>query len=88
MYKRRLDQRGAVIPDSVEKHTVGPELDEKLLHKGNETECGSCYGAGAEDECCNTCDEVNPSLAATHCLVQHATCLTVMSRDHVPGYLS
>jgi hypothetical protein len=22
------------------------------------TSCGSCYGAGEEDECCNTCDEV------------------------------
>ena len=58
MYKRRLDQRGLVIPDSVEKHQVGPEQDDKLLHKGNETECGSCYGAGTEDECCNSCDEV------------------------------
>ena len=37
---------------------VGPEQDHSLLHKANETECGSCYGAGAEDECCNTCDEV------------------------------
>ena len=72
MYKRRLDQRGAVIPDSVEKHTVGPEQDEKLLHKGNETECGSCYGAGAEEECCNTCDEV-PLLRPCPLLVQHST---------------
>lgn len=22
------------------------------------TNCGSCYGAGSEDECCNTCDDV------------------------------
>lgn len=58
VYRRRLDQRGLVIPDSEEKHKVGPEQDDTLLHKGNETECGSCYGAGAEDECCNTCDEV------------------------------
>ncbi len=72
MYKRRLDQRGAVIPDSVEKHKVGPEQDEKLLHKGNETECGSCYGAGAEDECCNTCDEVPPSAAVSlHAAERH-----------------
>ena len=59
MYKRRLDQKGLVIPDTVEKHKVGPEQDDTLLHKGNETECGSCYGAGAEGECCNTCDEVS-----------------------------
>ena len=24
----------------------------------DEPECGSCYGAGDEGECCNTCDEV------------------------------
>ncbi len=58
MYKRRLDQKGMVIPDTIEKHKVGPELDDKLKHKSNETECGSCYGAAPEDECCNTCDEV------------------------------
>lgn len=57
VYKRRLDQKGNVIPDTIEKHKVGPELDAKLKH-ANETECGSCYGAAPEDECCNTCDEV------------------------------
>lgn len=59
MYKRRLDQKGMVIPDTIEKHKVGPELDDKLKHKSNETECGSCYGAAPEDECCNSCDEVS-----------------------------
>ena len=76
VYKRRLDQRGAVIPDSVEKHKVGPEQDENLLHKGNETECGSCYGAGTEEECCNTCDEVL-LLQLCHPLVQHSARLHV-----------
>ena len=38
---------------------VGPEKNKDLLHGGNDTYCGSCYGAGAsEEECCNTCDEV------------------------------
>ena len=72
MYKRRLDQKGLVIPDTVEKHKVGPEQDDTLLHKGNETECGSCYGAGAEEECCNTCDEVRlrrSRLSWVHCHV-------------------
>ena len=58
MYKRRLDSNGVVIPDSIEKHTVGPEKDDTLLHKTNETECGSCYGAAPDDECCNSCEEV------------------------------
>lgn len=30
------------------------ELDEA----DDEENCGSCYGAGEEDECCNTCDDV------------------------------
>lgn len=38
---------------------VGPEKNKDLQHGGNDTYCGSCYGAGASDEeCCNTCDEV------------------------------
>lgn len=37
---------------------MGPEKNADLLHGGNATYCGSCYGAGASDEeCCNTCDE-------------------------------
>jgi len=60
-----LDSKGLVIPDTIEKHQVGPEQDDKLLHKGNETECGSCYGAAPEDECCNTCDEVRTLYALT-----------------------
>ncbi|KAK9834138.1 hypothetical protein WJX81_001409 [Elliptochloris bilobata] len=59
VYKRRLDKDGKIIPDSVTKHEVGPEKNKDLLHGGNDTYCGSCYGAGASDEeCCNTCDEV------------------------------
>lgn len=30
---------------------------------GIEEECGSCYGAGEEGECCNTCDDVKRSYA-------------------------
>ena len=74
MYKRRLDQKGLVIPDTVEKHKVGPEQDDTLLHKGNETECGSCYGAGAEEECCNTCDEVRLR-GLRPCWAQCSVCL-------------
>ena len=59
VFKRRLDSTGKVIENTVERHTVGPEQDTKLLHATNETECGSCYGAEEEHECCNTCDEVS-----------------------------
>ena len=53
---------------------VGPELDDSLLHKANETECGSCYGAGTEEECCNTCDEVRapPRRPCVQCRVVSA----------------
>lgn len=33
-------------------------LEEKPEAAPVEIECGSCYGAGEEGECCNTCDDV------------------------------
>lgn len=40
------------------------EMDE-LNFDGNDKadECGSCYGAGDEGECCNTCDDVKRAYA-------------------------
>lgn len=32
--------------------------DDDHHHDEYYDECGSCYGAGEEDECCNTCDDV------------------------------
>lgn len=65
VYKRRLSPTGEAL-DSGTKHTVGP-----LPGKPNGTDaaavapteaakpaCGSCYGAGVEGQCCNTCTEV------------------------------
>jgi hypothetical protein len=34
---------------------INPESDD---YYPSEEYCGSCYGAGDEDECCNTCDDV------------------------------
>jgi hypothetical protein len=82
VYKRRLDQFGSVIPDSVEKHSVGPEQDDKLLHKGNDTECGSCYGAAPEEECCNSCDEVLSLTSAPSCLRDPSGCVKVLMMSH------
>lgn len=60
MYKRRLDSAGRVINPEGEKHEVGPQNDTSDLEsKHNGTYCGSCYGAGSEGECCNTCEEVS-----------------------------
>jgi hypothetical protein len=43
-----------------------PPLTKQGLVVAPPTKCGSCYGAGKEGECCNTCDEVkavgDPSL--------------------------
>lgn len=99
MYKRRLDQKGVVIPDTIEKHKVGPELDDKLKHK-NDTECGSCYGAAPEDECCNTCDEVRmhkrssigqlldtQPIAVHHFNAHACLCMTIAADLHSACYL-
>lgn len=32
--------------------------EEKEEESSSEDECGSCYGAGEDDECCNTCEDV------------------------------
>lgn len=57
VYKRRLDSSGKP-KDEGKKHEIGPQNDPELEARSNGTFCGSCYGAGAEGECCNTCEEV------------------------------
>lgn len=54
IYKRRLDSNGVAI-GAGEKHSIGPE---RLTGNQGTPDCGSCYGAGEEGECCNTCEEV------------------------------
>ena len=34
------------------------KLETELKKEAEEEECGSCYGAGEDGECCNTCDDV------------------------------
>lgn len=53
VYKRRLDTNGVPMSEG-EKHAIGPQ---KKSTDGTDA-CGSCYGAGEEGECCNTCEEV------------------------------
>lgn len=53
IYKRRLDSSGKVLAIP-ERHEVGPEKP----NTDGTLECGSCFGAGEEGECCNTCEEV------------------------------
>ena len=60
--KRRLDSSGKPLHHEGESHRVGPEEDDTLLHtdqQGDNSTCGSCYGANSTPEqCCNTCEEV------------------------------
>ena len=59
VYKKRLDSNGAPL-DEGEKHEIGPHTVNQDSYK-NGSFCGSCYGAGMEGECCDTCEEVHPS---------------------------
>ncbi|KAL6527243.1 hypothetical protein OROGR_016333 [Orobanche gracilis] len=61
--KKRIDAHGNIIETRAD--TIGSSKMERPLQRyggrleHNETYCGSCYGAeAADDECCNTCDEV------------------------------
>ena len=53
-----FDKAMALYSFSMEKSqssSVGGERELLKIPKGF---CGSCYGAGAEGECCNTCDDI------------------------------
>lgn len=58
--KTRLDLHGQPMAEA-EEHAIGgslkneSHLEEKPQKDAN---CGSCYGAGEENECCNTCEQV------------------------------
>jgi endoplasmic reticulum-Golgi intermediate compartment protein 3 len=44
--------------DVVEEEGKIKEEPDKEVEAEVEEKCGSCYGAGEEDECCNTCEDV------------------------------
>lgn len=46
------------LRDYAEKKGIEFYEEEKGHDDDEEEDCGSCYGAGEEDECCNTCDDV------------------------------
>ncbi|CAO3607272.1 unnamed protein product [Cunninghamella blakesleeana] len=66
VFKIRLDEKGKAI--HVEKQT---KLSNTLakehadLQSEGENECGSCYGAGSENECCNSCEDVRKAYEKT-----------------------
>ena len=57
--KQRIDKEGNHIGDS-EKDDMKSVLhiDDSKEDGNTDKNCGSCYGAGDEGQCCNTCDEI------------------------------
>jgi hypothetical protein len=57
--RKRLETGSALTKEDdlmeILKDHVAAEEEEA---SSEEDECGSCYGAGEEDECCNTCEDV------------------------------
>ncbi|KAL7518931.1 hypothetical protein ACHAWX_003731 [Stephanocyclus meneghinianus] len=74
VWKHRLDGEGRPIGKKsrfelggtmIQQTQWKAKVEEKMLSRKEEGEeaddeqdCGSCYGAGQEGECCNTCDDV------------------------------
>ena len=63
IYKQRLNSDGTLHHIPKEKHSPGENLEvagafENGTAVKEADDCGSCYGAGDEDECCTTCEDV------------------------------
>ena len=74
LWKHRIDKNGNIIGKKSKFELGNTLQEERHLEKigkeklsdqvdlddyyPEEESCGSCYGAGDEDECCNTCDDV------------------------------
>lgn len=63
IYKQRMNADGTVHHMPKEKHVPGESTEvAAAFENGTKVEpqeyCGSCYGAGDEGECCNTCEDV------------------------------
>ena len=65
--RRKLEQGSTLLHEEHLEETLGKLEDQLVVVKDDEPEdekeeedeaCGSCYGAGDEGECCNTCDDV------------------------------
>jgi endoplasmic reticulum-Golgi intermediate compartment protein 3 len=54
--KAKLELGSTMLNDGHLQERLLTEVQE--ASEADEEECGSCYGAGEEDECCNTCEDV------------------------------
>lgn len=55
--KAKLEQGSTLLQEEHLKEELAKLISESSDDEGEE-ECGSCYGAGDEGECCQTCDDV------------------------------
>ncbi len=72
VYKHRLDKNGKTIgrkskfdlgntfqhEEHLKEYANDKDMAFQEHYDDDEEECGSCYGAGEEGECCNSCDDV------------------------------
>jgi hypothetical protein len=63
VFKHRLDAAGVTVGEAMRNNMGGTIKTKDQLHElkegeKGETKCLSCYGAGDEGQCCNTCEEV------------------------------
>lgn len=64
VHLQRIDENGLAIGGNnwmtmKKRQMKGREKDlQKKMREESPSYCGSCYGAGAKGQCCNTCDDV------------------------------
>jgi hypothetical protein len=58
IHEDQLDSLKAAKEISSADDSKSESAQQQLEEADDEEYCGSCYGAGDEDECCNTCDDV------------------------------
>jgi len=56
--KSKLEQGSTLLHEEHLKKELEKLMGNSSDEEEEEVECGSCYGAGAEGECCQTCDDV------------------------------
>lgn len=57
--RHKLEQGSTLLnEDHLKDHLELIYGNAEEIVEGDDEECGSCYGAGEDGECCNTCDDV------------------------------
>lgn len=56
--RSKIEQGSTLLQEEQFKEAHAELIESLSSADSNDDECGSCYGAGDEGECCNTCDDV------------------------------